>query len=62
MRVNQYVKEIERHGWIVKRQTGSHKMLANTQTGITYTLGLHDRDDLGKPMIARLNKALGVKV
>ena len=63
MRVNQYIAEIQKQGIRVIRQSGSHKIVSTNVPGRpAYVIGLHDRDDIGHPMRARLNKALGVNV
>ncbi|HUZ33705.1 MAG TPA: type II toxin-antitoxin system HicA family toxin [Xanthobacteraceae bacterium] len=42
-----------RRGWIVKRQTGSHRILQ--RPGSTdYVFAFHDRDEIGPRMLARI--------
>jgi len=57
MRTNQYIKELERRGVRVLRQSGSHKIVT-TKHGGTYALAIHEREDIGPKMLARLNKAI----
>jgi predicted RNA binding protein YcfA (HicA-like mRNA interferase family) len=57
MRCNQYIKELERHGQRVVRQSGSHKIVTTVRGG-TYALAIHEREDIGPKMLARLNKAI----
>lgn len=51
---------LERIGWSVKRQTGSHKTL--TRTGWADTVfAFHDGEEIGPRMLARLAKHTGLK-
>ena len=49
-----------RQGWIVKRQTGSHKTLA--KPGFPdVVFAFHDGDEIGPKMLARIAKNTGLK-
>jgi len=51
---------LERIGWSVKRQTGSHKTL--TRTGwADVVFAFHDGEEIGPRMLARLAKHTGLK-
>ena len=51
---------LERIGWSVKRQTGSHKTL--TRTGWPdVVFAFHDGEEIGPRMLARLAKHTGLK-
>jgi predicted RNA binding protein YcfA (HicA-like mRNA interferase family) len=51
---------LERLGWSVKRQTGSHKTL--TRTGWPdVVFAFHDGEEIGPRMLARLAKHTGLK-
>ena len=51
---------LERIGWSVKRQTGSHKTL--TRTGwADAVFAFHDGEEIGPRMLARLAKHTGLK-
>jgi predicted RNA binding protein YcfA (HicA-like mRNA interferase family) len=51
---------LERLGWSVKRQTGSHKTL--TRSGWPdVVFAFHDGEELGPRMLARLSKHTGLK-
>jgi len=51
---------LERVGWSVKRQTGSHKTL--TRTGWPdVVFAFHDGEEIGPRMLARLAKHTGLK-
>jgi len=51
---------LERIGWQVKRQTGSHKILerAGWQDVV---FAFHDGDEIGPKMLARMAKVTGLK-
>lgn len=50
---------LERLGWSIKRQTGSHKTL--TRTGWPdVVFAFHDGDEIGPRMLARLAKHTGL--
>ena len=51
---------LERIGWRVKRQTGSHKILerAGWQDVV---FAFHDGDEFGPKMLARVAKVTGLK-
>ncbi len=48
-----------RIGWIVKRTTGSHRVLARTGWP-DVVFAFHDRDEIGPKMLARLAKVTGL--
>jgi predicted RNA binding protein YcfA (HicA-like mRNA interferase family) len=51
---------LERIGWRVKRQTGSHKILERSGwTDVVFAF--HDNDEIGPKMLARMAKATGLK-
>ena len=48
-----------RLGWVVKRQTGSHKTL--TKVGWPdYVFAFHDGDEIGPSMLSRIAKYTGL--
>ena len=48
-----------RHGWTVKRQTGSHRVL--TKAGFPdYVFAFHEGDEIGPRMLARIAKHTGL--
>jgi predicted RNA binding protein YcfA (HicA-like mRNA interferase family) len=51
---------LERLGWSVKRQTGSHKTLARTGWP-DVVFAFHDGEEIGPRMLARLSKHTGLK-
>ena len=48
-----------RIGWVVKRQTGSHKTLSRSGWP-DYVFAFHDGDEIGPSMISRIAKATGL--
>jgi predicted RNA binding protein YcfA (HicA-like mRNA interferase family) len=51
---------LERKGWAVKRQTGSHKTLEK-QGKPDFIFAFHDADEIGPRMLARIAKATGME-
>jgi predicted RNA binding protein YcfA (HicA-like mRNA interferase family) len=49
-----------RIGWSLKRQTGSHKVLARPGWPDT-VFAFHDNEEIGPRMLARLAKVTGLK-
>lgn len=47
-------------GWIIKRQSGSHKTLSR-QGYSDYVFAFHDNEELGPKMLARIAKHTGLK-
>ena len=53
------LRALERIGWSVKRQSGSHKTLAR-EGYPDVVFAFHDRDEIGPKMLARLSKHTGL--
>jgi predicted RNA binding protein YcfA (HicA-like mRNA interferase family) len=51
---------LEKIGWNVKRQTGSHKILER-QGWDDYVFAFRDSDEIGAKMLARIAKKTGLK-
>ena len=51
---------LERVGWSVKRQTGSHKTLAR-QGWPDVVFAFHDGDEIGPKMLVRIAKLTGLQ-
>jgi predicted RNA binding protein YcfA (HicA-like mRNA interferase family) len=47
-----------RIGWIVKRTTGSHRVLASGWPDVVF--GAHDGDEIGPRMLARIARRTGL--
>jgi predicted RNA binding protein YcfA (HicA-like mRNA interferase family) len=50
---------LQRIGWVIKRQSGSHRTLAR-QGWPDVTFAFHDREEIGPRMIARIGKQTGL--
>jgi len=53
------LRALERIGWKVKRQSGSHKTLAR-EGYADVVFAFHDLDEIGPKMLARLAKHTGL--
>jgi predicted RNA binding protein YcfA (HicA-like mRNA interferase family) len=51
---------LEKIGWRVKRQTGSHKILERSGWQ-DVVFAFHDGDEIGPKMLARVAKVTGLK-
>jgi predicted RNA binding protein YcfA (HicA-like mRNA interferase family) len=51
---------LEKLGWRVKRQTGSHKILERPGWS-DVVFAFHDGDEIGRKMLARVAKVTGLK-
>lgn len=60
IKARQLLAALERIGWRVKRQTGSHKVLERAGWA-DVIFAFHDRDEIGPKMLARMAKATGLK-
>jgi predicted RNA binding protein YcfA (HicA-like mRNA interferase family) len=50
---------LESIGWTVKRQSGSHRVLAR-EGWQNYVFAFHDREEIGPKMLARIAKGTGL--
>jgi predicted RNA binding protein YcfA (HicA-like mRNA interferase family) len=50
---------LEKIGWTVKRQSGSHRVLARAGWP-NYVFAFHDREEIGPRMLARIGKSTGL--
>ena len=53
------LKALERAGWAVKRQTGSHKTLSKPGWP-DFVFAFHDSDEIGPKMLARIARHTGL--
>lgn len=51
---------LERIGWKVRRQRGSHRLLVHDQMP-DYEFAFHDQDEIGPKMLARIGKRTGLR-
>lgn len=53
------LKALLASGWSIKRQRGSHRILAKSRHA-DYTFAFHDREEIGPRMLARIAKYTGI--
>jgi len=53
------IKILERHGWEVLRVNGSHHRMG--KDGLRTTVPVHGKRDIGKGLLAAIEKQTGVK-
>jgi predicted RNA binding protein YcfA (HicA-like mRNA interferase family) len=53
------ISALEKIGWTVKRQTGSHRVLAKAGWP-NFVFAFHDREEIGPKMLARIGKSTGL--
>ncbi len=51
---------LQRIGWSIKRQSGSHKLLARSGWP-DYEFAFHDGDELGPKILSRIAKHTGLR-
>jgi predicted RNA binding protein YcfA (HicA-like mRNA interferase family) len=51
---------LTRIGWVVKRQSGSHRTLTRAQWD-DFVFAFHDDEEIGPKMLARIAKRTGLK-
>ena len=54
------LRALENIGWQIKREKGSHKVLAR-EGWPDYIFAFHDGEEIGSKMMARIAKKTGVK-
>jgi len=59
-KARQVLAALNRIGWHIKRQSGSHKTLAR-EGWPDYVFAFHDSDEIGPKMLARVAKHTGLK-
>jgi predicted RNA binding protein YcfA (HicA-like mRNA interferase family) len=52
---------LQRNGWSIKRQSGSHKTLERTGWP-NVVFAFHDHEEIGPKMLSRLAKQTGLRV
>ncbi|HEV8573260.1 MAG TPA: type II toxin-antitoxin system HicA family toxin [Dehalococcoidia bacterium] len=58
-RARRVLAALLRIGWVVKRQSGSHRTLAR-QGWADFVFAFHDDEDIGPRMLARIAKRTGL--
>ena len=59
-KANRVLAALLRIGWTIKRQTGSHKVLARAGWS-DVVFAFHDKDEIGPKMLARIAKHTGLR-
>ncbi len=60
VKARKVLSALEKIGWKVKRQTGSHKILER-EGYEDYVFAFRDSDEIGTKMLARIAKKTGLK-
>ena len=50
---------LQRIGWTIKRQKGSHRVLARTEWP-NFLFAFHDNEEIGPRMLARIGRRTGL--
>ena len=58
-RARRVLKALLRIGWVIKRQSGSHRTLARPGWS-DYVFAFHDGDEIGPRMLSRIGKHTGL--
>jgi predicted RNA binding protein YcfA (HicA-like mRNA interferase family) len=58
-RARRVLAALERIGWKIKRQSGSHKTLQR-EGWPDFVFAFHDREEIGPKMLARIAKRTGL--
>jgi predicted RNA binding protein YcfA (HicA-like mRNA interferase family) len=59
-RAKQVLSALQRIGWSIKRQSGSHRTLSRRGSS-DYTFPFHDAEEIGPRMLARIAKHTGLR-
>jgi predicted RNA binding protein YcfA (HicA-like mRNA interferase family) len=54
------LRALESIGWVIKRQTGSHKVLSR-EGWADYVFAFHDGDEIGPKMMSRIARHTGLE-
>ncbi|MES1207251.1 MAG: type II toxin-antitoxin system HicA family toxin [Pseudomonadota bacterium] len=60
VKAKRLLKALERIGWVVERQSGSHRWLAHPDGG-RYVFAFHDDVEIGPVMLKRVARDTGLK-
>ena len=60
VRARRVLAALRKRGWEIKRQSGSHRVLA--KDGLPdYVFAFHDKEEIGPRMLARIAKHTGLE-
>ena len=54
------LRALEDIGWVIKRQTGSHKVLSR-EGWIDYVFAFHEGEEIGPKMMSRIARHTGLE-
>ncbi len=54
------LRALLRNGWVVKRQSGSHRVLSREEWP-NFVFAFHDGDEIGPRMLARIARHTGLR-
>jgi predicted RNA binding protein YcfA (HicA-like mRNA interferase family) len=60
VKARQLFAALERNGWTVSRQSGSHRTMVKAGWA-PITFAFHDRDEVGPAMLAKISKKTGLR-
>jgi predicted RNA binding protein YcfA (HicA-like mRNA interferase family) len=58
-RARRVLAALERIGWKIKRQSGSHRVLSR-ESWPDFVFAFHDREEIGPKMLARIGRRTGL--
>jgi predicted RNA binding protein YcfA (HicA-like mRNA interferase family) len=59
VKASHLLKALINAGWFIKRQKGSHRILAKSSYP-DFTFAFHEREEIGPKMLARISKHTGL--
>jgi predicted RNA binding protein YcfA (HicA-like mRNA interferase family) len=59
-RAQRVLAALARIGWVIKRQSGSHRVLSRSGSP-DFVFAFHDGEEIGPRMLARIAKHTGLK-
>jgi predicted RNA binding protein YcfA (HicA-like mRNA interferase family) len=59
-KARRFLSALQKIGWSIKRQTGSHKVLERSGWD-DYVFAFRDSDEIGAKMLSRIAKKTGLK-
>jgi predicted RNA binding protein YcfA (HicA-like mRNA interferase family) len=60
VRARQVLAALQRTGWRIARQRGSHRVLAK-EGQPNFVFAFHDREEIGPRMLARISQRTGLR-
>lgn len=60
VRAAQVLRALQKCGWYIKRQRGSHRILGRTDYP-DYVFAFHEKEEIGPRMLSRIAKHTGLR-